>query len=227
MIIKIQKFPRNASLNANSKRAFVGISLNNRTMESGELLRAVFDWTAKNVGEFDLLVGDYLNRYNYQAFERETEAAAVEKASRAGAEARKRLEPLIAPNAPFGNVALISTAALYQRPSFQNRRAHFEKYYSSNADFRELIQQGVDAFLMRKHPDSLSDTTARSYCVAYQIEELVMFERLAQEGYCVFIYPGAHLPVMKGIVEDKFQDISVDLKSLILVEMKLFEGKAR
>lgn len=221
--IKVNIFPDDAKLRSNSVRAFVGISLNNKTMASKDLLGLIFDWTDRNVGKFDLLVGDYLNRYNYQAFDGETEASAIAKAKQAGAEAKKRLDPLISPSGPYGNAAIISTATLCEHSTFSSRRAHFMQYYSDNPEFRGVVQEGVDAFLARRHPEMANDPAIRDYCVAYQLEELVMFEQLAREGYGVFVYPGAQLPIMKRLVSKSFAGASADIEKLALVELRIFE----
>ena len=225
--IKINIFPDGAKLRPNSMRAFVGISLNNKTMASTELLGLIFNWTDRNVGKFDLLVGDYLNRYNYQAFDGETEASAVARAKEAGAEAKRRLDPLISSPGPYGNAAIISTATLCEHPTFSSRRAHFMRYYSDNSEFRSIVQEGVDAFLARRHPQAVNDPATRDYCVAYQLEELVMFEQLARDGYGVFVYPGAQLPIMKRLVSKFFIGASAEIEKLVLVELRVFEDNNR
>jgi len=222
---KIDIFPADATIFPSPGKVFIGISLNNKTMQSVSLLGTIFDWTMQNVGTFDLLIGDYLNRYNYEAFEGEAKRDAIEKARRAGDEARKRLAPLTSSPSPFASAKLISTAELCRRPSFEARREHFRQHYTDNADFRAVIQEGVDAFLTRRHPEALSDARVRDYCVEYQLEELVMFEQLAQEGYGVFVYPGAQLPIMKSLVTKLFGDVSPDLQRLVLVEMRIFEDE--
>jgi tRNA-dependent cyclodipeptide synthase len=221
--VKVNVFPDGAKLRCNSERAFVGISLNNKTMASSNLLGLIFDWTHCNVGKFDLLVGDYLNRYNYQAFDGETEISAVAKAKQAGVEARKRLAPLISSPGSYENAAIISTATLCEHSAFTSRRAHFMRYYSDNSEFRGIVQEGVDAFLTRRHPQAANVPAIRDYCVAYQLEELVMFEQLARDGYGVFVYPGAQLPIMKRLVSKSFAGASADIEKLILVELRVFE----
>ena len=220
--LKVSLFPDDSALFQNSGRAFVGISLNNRIMSSPELLSVVLDWSTKNVGDFDLLVGDYLNRYNYQAFDGATEEMARQRANCDGAEARLRLYKLISPHGSFQST-IISTRALYERSSFRSRFADFWQHYSRDSEFRSAVEEGVDAFLARRHPLAISDSVVRNYCVAYQLEELVLFEQLAEEGYRTFIYPGAQLPIMKMLVDSAFSDISQYIHKLTLVELRLFE----
>jgi tRNA-dependent cyclodipeptide synthase len=223
--VSVRIFPKKSQLHFESVRAFVPISLNNKAMVSTDLLRIVFDWTEMNVGKFDLLLGDYLNRYNYQAFGGETEKGAIEKARQAGDEARKRLEPLISSTESYRNAKIISTAMLCKNENFGARLAHFREYYSDNTEFRESVQEGVDLFLTRRHPQAADDPSVRDYCVAYQLEELVMFEQFAKEGYGVLVYPGAQLPIMKKLVSKSFTGASADIEKLILVELRIFEDE--
>jgi tRNA-dependent cyclodipeptide synthase len=203
-------------------RAFVGISLNNHTMGSEQALKQILEWTIHNVGAFDLLIGDYLNRFNYQAFDNDPEALAVEKAMRDGDEARKKLSPLISVPGLYATVDLISAANFCNQPAFHERRAHFEQMHAANSEFRGLIEEGVKSYLKRKFPKVSLDEHVRRFCVAYQLEELVMFEALAQQGYDTFVYPGGQLPVMKSIVSGSLPKISSAIERLTLVELRLF-----
>jgi tRNA-dependent cyclodipeptide synthase len=221
--INVTKFPEHAQLSADLGRAFVGISLNNRTMESSVFIEAIFNWSWENVGEFDFLIGDYLNRYNYRAFDGDSEMTAVEKAKQAGNDARKRLVSLISRHDLEGRLTAISAAELCERSCFADRLAHFRQCYSDSFEFTKIVDDGVDAFLSRRHPLFLTDAKIRRYCVQYQLEELAMFEQLASEGFGVFIYPGAQLPIMKSLVAGDIGGISTGIRMLTLVELRIFE----
>lgn len=219
--IKYASFPGSLPF-AKDRRAFIGISLNNSIMAAATLPEIILEWTDENIGSFDLLIGDYLHRYNYQAFERATEQIAAERAMQDGEEARRRLSSLISNGGRFAAATAISTASLVERESVRRRRLGFRGFYEEQPAFRALIEEGVDAFLTRKHPSSLRDDAVRRYCVAYQLEELAMFEELAEQGYGVFVYPGAQLPVMKGLVSGHLPRISTPIESLQLIELRLF-----
>lgn len=193
--------------------------------ESSSLLQTVCDWTRRNIGEFDLLVGDYLNRHNYQAFSGVEEAAAIDQTMNDGATATKRLQNLIA-RCSFENVSIISAAQLCAEPSFSVRLANFERHYCSHRRFRAFIDDAVDSFLARKYPTVLPDEKVRGHCIAYQLEELAIFEILAEQGYNTFIYPGAQLPVMKDIVSGSLDGVSRALGALTLIELRLFEDSS-
>jgi hypothetical protein len=85
--------------------------------------------------------------------------------------------------------------------------------------FKRLINQAINEFLSRRrfHGDS---SAVRQHCVAYQLEELVIFELLAEKGYTSLVYAGAQLPVMKGIVSNQLSGLSKALEGFSLVEMR-------
>jgi tRNA-dependent cyclodipeptide synthase len=223
--LAITSFPSGTKRAEGSTRAFIGISLNNKTMEAPHLLNAIFDWTKQNVGAFDLLVGDSLTRHNYRAFDGQTEGAAFERAMKSGEEAKKFLESLLATAESNFSAEVISSYSLCEQRVFSNRLDHFERCYANNLEFKNLIDQGVDEFLLRRHSKSMRDRVKRDFCVAYQLEELVIFEQLSAKGYSTFVYPGAHLPVMKRLVSSPLNNVSADLERLKLVELRVFEDK--
>ncbi len=217
--------PDKGQANFDSLRAFVGISVDNSIIYSPDAISGIFDWAFDNVSSFDVLIGDYLNRHNYQAFNGDNELSAIEKAEYAGIEARKRLAPLISQQTHHGIAQFISSTDLWSRQSFATRRAHFETCYSKRDDFRKIVDEGVDKFLSRRHPLSLYDAEVRAHCTAYQLEELAMFEQLAMDGYDLFIYPGAHLSIMKSLVSKEIDGISDDIARLVLVELRIFRDE--
>jgi tRNA-dependent cyclodipeptide synthase len=218
-------FPNGSNISDRDRRALVGISLNGKKILATDLLTQVFEWTDNNVGEFDLLIGDYLNRYNYQAFEGSSPNVAIEKATNAGKEASSRLREIITQSTIHSHVSMISSAKVTEGEDFLARSSHFFRCYSENENFRRAIDSGVDKFLGRSHPQLLKNVKIRDFCVAYQLEELVLFEQLANKGYGVLVYPGAQLPVMKAIVSKTMSGVSPAIERLTLVELSVLEDK--
>lgn len=208
-------------------KAFLGVSLNSQTMKSVDLARRIFDWTIDNIGNFDLLIGDHLERFNYQALYNATEVEANEMAEREGAIARERLMPLIGPNRPFQNSGLISATDLCLRLSFEGRLRRLQRHYSNNSDFRSLIEEGVDAYLKRIHPVAMTIEKVKRNSVAYQLEELAMFEQMSEDGYKTFLYPGPHLPIMKHLVLGDIKGVSEGIESMSLIEIRLIRKNVR
>jgi tRNA-dependent cyclodipeptide synthase len=153
-----------------------------------------------------------------------TELAAIKQAMRNGATIVERLQRLI-PTWGIDGVAILSARSLYEDASFENRLSRFEREYTANNNLRMLIDSAVDEFLLRKHPDTTPDNNILSHCVAYQLEELVLFELLAETNYRTIVYPGAHLPVMRGIVSGQVKRVSDALETMTLVEVRIFGGR--
>ena len=114
---------------------------------------------------------------------------------------------------------ILSAQALYENLTFSERLSRFQREYESSGTFRHLIDQAIHEFLSRRRYRGDS-ATVRQHCVAYQLEELVIFELLAEKGYTSLVYAGAQLPVMKGIVSNRLSGLSKALEGLSLVEMR-------
>jgi tRNA-dependent cyclodipeptide synthase len=221
--IKVRVFPPNGLTQPRKGKAFLGISLNNRLAISPHLFRAVFDWVSSNVGGADLFIGDHLHRHNYQAFDGMAEPSAIERALRDRDELAGRLRGVLAAGC-WPHAAIMSASPLYQNPTFSDRLSRFRNQYASNAAFKQLIDDAVDAFLARKQPNHVVDEEIRGHCVAYQLEELVLFELLVEQGYSILIYAGAQLPIMKDIVSGHVSVASASLRTLTLIELRISGG---
>jgi tRNA-dependent cyclodipeptide synthase len=200
-----------------NRRAVVGVSLNSRTAISRERLRDILQWTATHIGECEFLVGDYLNRHNYEALEGLSASEAIARTRRDGASVIARLHELIQESSIPATV--ISSESLYTEPTFMDRVNRFNVLHQRDERFRLLIDEAIDAFLARKRRAIRQDPSIRDHCVAYQLEELAMFELLAESGRGTLVYGGAHLPIMKAMVSQPASGISVSLSKLTLVEL--------
>jgi len=221
--ISVKVFPPDGLTRPRRGKAFLGISLYNRMAISPLAFRAVFDWVATNVGGADLFIGDHLHRHNYQAFDGMAETAAIGQALRDRDELAARLSSFLAAGG-WPPAAIMSASPLYQNPTFPDRLSRFRKQYGSDPAFKRLIDDAVDAFLARKHPDQVVNQETRDHCVAYQLEELVLFELLVEQGYSTLIYAGAQLPIMKSIVSGHVDGASDALRTLALIELRVSGG---
>ena len=203
-------------------KAFVGISLNNRLSGTEEALRQIFEWTKERLGPFDLLIGDYLQRHNYQAFRGFSEPVAIEKAMQEGERTMEFLRSLTN-RLEFDHVSMISARSFYTKPDFDNRCGRFGQLYAERDDFKSLVREGADSFLARKYPELLHDDSVYGHCIQYQLEELAIFEVLVERGFGAFVYAGGQLPVMKAIVSGALEGVSSALEKLVLVELRLFK----
>ena len=218
---RIKIFPADGLRRSGQGRAFIGISLYDRPPGAINRLKAAMDWTTANAGPFDLFVGDYLNRHNYQAFAGMSESAAIIQARHEGARAIDWLQHLVSDRGQ-DRPQILSAEHFYSDPTFTSRLHRLEQHYAKNAPFKTAIEGAVDAFLSRKHPEKRAEPEVRHHCVAYQLEELALFELMTEAGYNVLVYAGAQLPVMKGLVMGQFKDISPAIEAMTLIEFRTF-----
>lgn len=222
--LKVKVYPRDGLVRQRSGKALIEISVKSQVTETLSLAPDTFDWTRKHLGAFDVVVGDYLSRHNYQAFGGANETVAITEAMRDGQQIAARLSHLIS-ESPSQDARVISAGSLYGDASFCDRFVRFEHRYAEHAGFKLLIDQAVDAFLVRKLRDATPGDNVRSHCIAYQLEELVLFELLTEAGYGALVYAGPHLPVMKSIVSGSLGGVSLTLETLTLVELRIANTK--
>jgi tRNA-dependent cyclodipeptide synthase len=219
-IAEVRIFPESRSLHrVSGEKALIGISLKNYVSRSPLALKQIFEWTHQHCGAFDLLLGDYMNRHNYQMFCAESEAEAEEHAIRDGRHAAKAIGSVLFGGC-FNGAKIIQAHTFYNDQTFAARLRRLERVYAENATFKERIHQAIGAFLAR-HGDFRMDPVSTRHCVAYQLEEIAIFELLAESGYDYLVYAGAQLPIMKSIVRGDIDATSHALKDLRLVEITL------
>lgn len=219
--VKVSVYPADGLSRQQHLKALIGISLGSRASQSSRRLRQLLNWAANAIGSCDFLVGDYLNRHNYIALDGSTESEALARAKQDGNEVARRLAPVIA-DARVSAV-VIRSESLYDEPTFQPRLERFRRSYEADREFKLLIDEAIDEFLERKGMALRQDSRVREHCVAYQLEELAMFELLAETGHSVLVYGGAHLPVMRAIVSKALLGISSTLETLTLVGLTFGE----
>ena len=67
--VRVRVYPQSDADSSVRGKAFLGISINKRILDSLQSIHILIDWVRVNFGAADLLVGDYLNRHNHQAFD--------------------------------------------------------------------------------------------------------------------------------------------------------------
>src|SRR5664279_1036644 len=108
----VRVYPQKSLDSRQIGRAFIGISLKPRKQQNVPQLGKVLDWTKEHIGQFDLLVGDFLNRHNYEAFDGMEEPAAAEVAMQHGRETVEQLHHLLALHSTT-DADVLSAHALY------------------------------------------------------------------------------------------------------------------
>jgi tRNA-dependent cyclodipeptide synthase len=200
-------------------RAYLGISLNNRVTLSHQALVEVLTWMHHRFERFEILVGDHLHRHNLMTEDGIDEEQASSQAKAEAADVLARIQRARL-EVGYPEMLCRSSWSFYTDPAFGQRVNRFEALHRGNAQFRELVDQTTDAFLLRKQAALLDSTYARKRSVAYQLEELAMFEVLAEEGLKINVYPGRQLPTMLALVEGRLHGVSSALEQVTLVELQ-------
>jgi hypothetical protein len=112
------------------------------------------------------------------------------------------------------------TNDLKNRPLFNSKMERFKSIYLVNKQFQELLNHTVNVFLRRQQEIMIGLREAKDLCRLYLLEELVIFEILAEEGYNVNMYPGNQLPIIKAIVTGQLKNVSEPLEGIQAVEIK-------
>lgn len=218
--VSVSVYPEARGTTSLGDKAFIGISLNNRLSASPALLREVISWSLVRLPSFDILVGDLLERHNYQAFQGLTSDEALDRALQDGRRLTDLIRELGAVSDQRAEILLASRLA--QDPSYAGRLIRFRKLYQSDQRFRRPIDAAITAFISRRHPLLPLSPDIFDHSVEYQLEELAAFELLADSGYTTFVYPGSQLHVMKEMVGGNLPNVSHSLQKLILVELRIF-----
>jgi len=219
-VLSVRVFPESSRTGPQPGKVFIGISLKAGMLPREDMLQQVFAWTLRQLGPFSLLLGDHLNRHNYSAFENLPEDVAESRAIAEGDTAADILQRIVE-NSAVGTVPIYRASELVSTPGYAKQRDMLVQRLGVDDQFRNLIQRGVDVFMTRNARLRASRASVEPHCVAYQIEELAIFEILAEKGYRTLVYPGAQLPVMKAFACGQLTHVSPGLESMSLFEVRL------
>lgn len=223
MSIQTKIFPSEARDHVQRSRAFLSVSLSNRLTESPSRLREVLIWLQRSVASFDVVIGDYYHRHNIEDLEGYRPAEALALSTTRGKQHAQHVRSELH-HLGLSDVKIVHTVDLSAEPSFSPALREMEALWWSHPDFARFIDEGTDAFLQRLAPDRIGLETARAHSRQYQLEELATFLILAARGYTTNVYAGAHLPVMKALVNGELRDLAPDLIHLHLVELRMRGG---
>jgi tRNA-dependent cyclodipeptide synthase len=198
---------------------YLGMSMNNMAFKNEILLREIIRNISDNTDSYYLLVGDYLHRYNEQIYSGFDEEFAIQSTKKTG-NTLVNFFKKIADEFP-SKYTILYTHELVDNNDFDKKYQRFVNLYTTNSDFFKLINYTIDVFLRRQKELHVTNEKARELCRSYLIEELVIFEILAEKGLKVNIYPGNQLPIMKKLVAGKLMQVSEILEKIQIVEIKL------
>ncbi|MGQ2985533.1 tRNA-dependent cyclodipeptide synthase [Flavobacterium sp.] len=200
-----------------NRKVYMPISMNNRLIRTPETLEEILAWVFERTDSIQFIIGDYLHRYNI-LLSGTSEMDAICIAEKIGNELQEIIQKGLQ-KFPDKDISFRSVQEFYQRDDFRVRLAYFEELYKRNTVFKKGIDRMIENFLNRQGHIEATEIQIK-HCLAYLLEELVIFEFLAEEDYLINIYPGKQLDTFKDIVLGKLKGISPILEKVSLVEMK-------
>jgi len=221
--IQSRVFPPSARPQLRSSLAYLSISLSNRLTASPTRLRQALQWMHRNVGQFDILVGDYFHRHNLEDLERRRPDEALALATADGRVHGHRLRSALN-QLGLLDIGIRHASDFTHQTTFASALHSMKLDFGSNQPFARLVEQGADAFLGRLAPGRISIEIARRHSREYQLEELALFTVLANEGYNTNVYAGAHLPIMKALVMGDVNSVAKEFTTMQLVELRFRGG---
>jgi tRNA-dependent cyclodipeptide synthase len=219
MSVYAKFFPESEFTTLRSKSGYLGLSLSNRITASDDLLFQLLKWTKNHLGSICVFIGDSVYRHNLEDLEGLDRAAALDRAMSEGRAVALRVRRIL-DSLELKESPVLFASSFHELPEFGERLARKIGVYESSSHFRDLIAIASDGFFKRFAPSRIHSEVSRGHSRDYQLEELAIFELLAEQGYMVNVYPGAHLPVMKDIVAGKFVGVMPSLEKLTLVELR-------
>lgn len=215
---KIITYPKSSVVWENN--TYVSMSMNNKVFFSEKALISFLNFLTEKKTKITIINGDFLHRYNEQIFYNLTEKEAILKSVLKGHELEEKFINIAKKHFPNLQYNFVSSQEFTNHQQFEQKMEKFRKLLSLNSKFKELIEYTIDIFLRRQHNIKVYEERARHLCSLYLLEELVIFEILAEQGYLINIYPGNQLPIIKAICTGELPDISKPLEKIQAIEVK-------
>ena len=200
--------------------AFIPVSMNNGHFRNKNSIREMLDWVEERTSNVTFLIGDFLHRNNLIFLENLEESEAISKSLEMGNERINLIKEVS--HAYDLKITFIRTEIFYRKNGFDIKMSELTSKLRSNQCFNSLIDKATSAFLNRQENNIQSINDARSLCRKYLLEEIIIFESIALQGYKTSVYPGKQLEIMKEIVRGNLV-ISEPIAGLKLVELVLLK----
>lgn len=189
---------------------FIGVCLNHK-MNGKTFMGDMLGWILPRVTQCRIVLLDYLERFNIQAFNHCTLPEAEELVLKEGDRIYRRLQRLVAEKNGSNLVEIKRYKDLLYLPSFKNEINKIRRLYEENTDFKIDVKGEADEFASRiklTKPQRYKNAYARDIdpINKYLIEEVGFYLALFHEGYTVEVFPGSDLSLLKNLGLGKYGD---------------------
>ncbi len=185
--------------NVFKEKCFVGISMFNPIFRK-EVMFDFSNWIDMNFSECEMVVADYLYRYNYMMFYNLQEDEAVKLCLRDGQYLAQKFDAIV----PHKSVRIKTWKSYFDKDSFKEHHKVLNDLYSTNSEFRNSVIQCAKNYVERlKFKIEVEDNYAHELSIKYLIEEFAFICCMIDRGFFVSVYPGEQMKLLKEIVEKK------------------------
>jgi len=221
--LKLSKIVPNISLETlHNEKCFYGISINN-PFTWGKHTKLFLEWISQNFAHCNVLIVDYLYRINeYISFGGNTQDA-IDKSLLLGKIIEKRLNEDINKISSDKFTMIHWKDYIDSNPNFIKHINYLKSNFNNNERFqnniRKISKLYVERLIKREESLFLTKEESINQSNSYIIEELAIISCLVESNYCVSIYPGTQLSILKEIAKGHFPELDTSLKNGIYIDL--------
>ena len=205
-----------------TKKCFVAVSMNSEFFQKywGQLL---FRYIDERFEECVVLIADELHRFDLTMLNGSGTSEALAGARRMGDAMEAGVRTMI-PEGGTCTFKMKRWRELSSDPRAGESLTALQGLVASNVNFSSALERTAHEYLKRVQAKGAIFKLPLKECLelsrAFILEELACYNVLAEDGYCVDIYPGTYLPVLDDIAQGKIPDAPAGLKSKINVRVR-------
>ncbi len=204
-----------------SNNCYLGVSINNPFFW-GDHIALLLQWIDKHFPQCQIVIGDYLHRFNEIMSNERNEKDAIKASLSIGDKMLERIHDEL-------NKLPNNTFSIHRWQNYINEMGTVDKHhkilslFDSHQDFQDGIRQSCYEFITRQIRKGkvlkVSEDEALNLSLQYLLEELAVFSTLIEKGYAVQVYPGTQLLILKQIARGEIAEIDTNLKKGIFLDL--------
>jgi len=209
-------------------KVFLGVSINTPIFRK-RVLKHLLKWIAENCHSCEIVITDYLHRYNKQIFCGLNSDDAIREALQLGEELKRSIS-LYVHSYPAGRFTVHRWLNYYESEGFKRSLFYIRQVFRKDVRFKSAVITSATDFIDgqvqtgRKIQNNLQ--AAVDLSVEYLLEEMAFIDLMASNGTRISIYPGTQLGFLKAIARGEYPKINSHIRNSIYVDLAV-KKKAR
>ncbi len=209
------------------RRCVLAISLGSANSE-GAKFAACIRWIADHFDECALLVADGIYHHTLQVVGDISLGESRARALQAGRDFMTQYERVVAPHRKRCHFEWQLNSRMMEGQRFRRYLADFQHLYQQNEVYGALVDEFSDQYLHtvlgRRGPISDDQLAIKRQCGReYLVEECAIYTVMSEEGWRVFLYPGA-IKTFEQIAEGRVPEAPAALRQLTIAALRLNRG---